>query len=55
MIGIYLDEGHSTFDSIKYTLERLNGTWGLLVMDTQDPKHLYVASNGANMYLGFSN
>jgi len=38
MIGIYLDKGLKFFEAVKKTLEeKINGTWGLVIMHKDYP------------------
>ncbi len=41
-------------ESVKKTLARLDGTWGLVIMDRFDDKSLIVAKNGSPLLVGFS-
>lgn len=52
LLGAYLDEGLAMREALQKTIERLRGTWGLAVMHTGEPTHLYVARNGSPIVIG---
>lgn len=53
-IGHYLDEGFSYHDAVKKTLEKIKGSWGLIIMAKEDPEKLVVCRNGSPIVIGFS-
>ncbi|KAL9653425.1 hypothetical protein ABK040_002061 [Willaertia magna] len=62
LIGLYLDqmlkEGSTQKDlleqAVMKTTERLEGTWGLVIMSTVEPDRLVVARNGSPLLVGVS-
>eukprot|EP01127_Copromyxa_protea_P000659 TRINITY_DN10565_c0_g1_i1.p1 TRINITY_DN10565_c0_g1~~TRINITY_DN10565_c0_g1_i1.p1 ORF type:complete len:655 (-),score=136.66 TRINITY_DN10565_c0_g1_i1:92-2056(-) len=52
MIGLYVKEGQTVLEATRATLEKLRGTWGLVVMDVTTPDQLIVAKNGSPMVIG---
>lgn len=52
LIGLHLDEGHTYIQSIEMTLEKLEGTWGLVIMSKDEPNTLTVACNGSPVNVG---
>lgn len=55
MIGIYLDKGLGFFDAVKTALEeRIEGTWGLVVMHVDHPTQLIACKNGSPLVVGMS-
>lgn len=51
-IGYWLDQGFTTIDSIKQTLQMLRGTWALAIIDQSNPSKLWVTRNGSPLLLG---
>lgn len=54
MIGVYLDEGHSLKLATRLALEKMNGTWGLVVISKDFPDQIIVARRGSPMLIGLS-
>lgn len=52
MIAAEATEGTSLEDAVRRTLRRVDGTYGLVVLDTQNPNELVVARNGSPIVLG---
>ena len=52
MIGLYLDEGHSLKLATRLALEKMNGTWGLAVINKNSPDQIIVARRGSPMLIG---
>ncbi len=52
MIAAEATEGVSLEDAVRRTLRRVDGTYGLVVLDTQNPNELVVARNGSPIVLG---
>jgi glutamine---fructose-6-phosphate transaminase (isomerizing) len=52
MIAAEAAEGISLEDAVRRTLRRVDGTYGLVVLDTQNPNELVVARNGSPIVLG---
>jgi glucosamine--fructose-6-phosphate aminotransferase (isomerizing) len=52
MIAAEATEGTPLEDAVRRTLRRVDGTYGLVVLDTQNPDELVVARNGSPIVLG---
>ena len=52
MIGKYLDKGIFICDAIKMTIEKLTGTWALIVIHKDYPNHMWITRNGSPLLLG---
>lgn len=52
MIGLFVRQGQNIFEAVKMTLEKLRGTWGLVILDRKNPESLIVAKNGSPMLIG---
>jgi glutamine---fructose-6-phosphate transaminase (isomerizing) len=54
MIGQYLQAGHSVRDSIQQTVDRLSGTWALVLLHKDYPNKIWITRNGSPLLLGMS-
>jgi len=54
LIGDYLDNGEQLLNAVKLTVERLDGTWGLVIMHKDFPENLICARKGSPLLIGFS-
>ena len=52
VIGVFLDEGHSLKMATRLALEKMNGTWGLVVISKDFPDQIIVARRGSPMLIG---
>lgn len=52
LIGFYLDNHHSMIESVKMTVNRLKGTWALLIVNREHPNKLWMTRNGSPLLLG---
>ena len=52
MIDAEATEGTSLQDAVRQTLRHVEGTYGLVVLDTKNPNELVVARNGSPIVLG---
>jgi glutamine---fructose-6-phosphate transaminase (isomerizing) len=52
MIAAEATDGTSLEDAVRRTLRRVEGTYGLVVLDTKNPNELVVARNGSPIVLG---
>jgi glucosamine--fructose-6-phosphate aminotransferase (isomerizing) len=52
MIAAEATEGASLQDAVRQTLRHVEGTYGLVVLDTKNPHELVVARNGSPIVLG---
>lgn len=46
LIGQYVKEGDSLLDAVNRTQDKLQGTWGLAILDRENPTQLIAAKNG---------
>jgi glucosamine--fructose-6-phosphate aminotransferase (isomerizing) len=59
LIAYYLNQELSKgvqltlMDAIKMTLNELEGTWALVIMDTTDPNSLYICKKGSPILIGY--
>lgn len=53
LISIYYDQVNDLQKAIDMTLNRLEGTWGLVIMCKNEPKKLYCARHGSPLLIGF--
>jgi len=54
LIGIYLDEGEHISCAIQLTLEKLRGTWALIVIHQDYPNTMWATRNGSPLLIGMS-
>src|ERR1700748_3802976 len=52
MIAAEATDGTSLEDAVRRTLRHVEGTYGLVVLDTQNPNELVVARNGSPIVIG---
>ena len=52
LIGKYLDLGISMENAVKNTIERLEGTWALVIIHKDFPNKLWVTRNGSPLLVG---
>jgi glucosamine--fructose-6-phosphate aminotransferase (isomerizing) len=52
LIGKYLEEGISMTTAIEKTVERLSGTWALVIIHKDFPKKIWITRNGSPLLLG---
>jgi glucosamine--fructose-6-phosphate aminotransferase (isomerizing) len=52
LIGKYLDEGNAIGTSIELSIEKLKGTWALVINHYQYPNKLWITRNGSPLLLG---
>jgi glutamine---fructose-6-phosphate transaminase (isomerizing) len=55
LIGEQLDKGHSTKDAVARALANCDGSWGLAVVNKNNPDEIVVACNGSPMVIGIAN
>ena len=51
-IGQFVHEGDSVLDAVQKTLGQLEGTWGLAILDCQQPNQIITAANGSPILIG---
>jgi glutamine---fructose-6-phosphate transaminase (isomerizing) len=52
LVGLYLDEGLSTKESLSRALARCDGSWGIAVINKNRPGEIVAACNGSPMVIG---
>lgn len=52
LIGSFMDEGLACVDALKKAQDKLEGTWGLVVVDKSLPDQLIAARNGSPLVIG---
>lgn len=52
LIGSYLDEGLSMTESIQNTVDKLRGTWAILIIQRSFPNKIWCIRNGSPLLLG---
>lgn len=53
LIGSYYQKGSTINESIEKTIQRLEGTWGLVIQCIDEPDKLYCARHGSPILIGF--
>ncbi|KAL6068250.1 glutamine--fructose-6-phosphate transaminase (isomerizing) [Balamuthia mandrillaris] len=52
LIGLYVSEGHSLLEAVNKTQDRLEGTWGLAIIDRDNPGQIIGAKKGSPLLVG---
>ncbi|KAL3798593.1 hypothetical protein ACHAWO_014002 [Cyclotella atomus] len=52
LIGHYHEKGDNVRDATEKAMKRCDGTWGLVVMCSDNPEELIVTSHGSPLYIG---
>jgi len=52
LVGLNLDEGMSTKEALSRALGMCDGTWGIAVINREEPDQIVVACNGSPMVIG---
>eukprot|EP01098_Paradermamoeba_levis_P003085 TRINITY_DN1440_c0_g2_i1.p1 TRINITY_DN1440_c0_g2~~TRINITY_DN1440_c0_g2_i1.p1 ORF type:complete len:566 (+),score=163.96 TRINITY_DN1440_c0_g2_i1:95-1699(+) len=52
LIGYHLQESNDLVGAVKQALSRLEGTWGIVVLDRKNPNELLAAKNGSPLLVG---
>jgi len=52
LVGLNLDQGMDTKEAVSHALSRCEGTWGLAVINKDQPDEIVVACNGSPMNIG---
>ena len=52
LVEYYSREGNTTYDSLNYTIQRLQGTYGIILIDLKTPDHLFCVRNGSPLLVG---
>jgi len=53
-IGYYYSKNNTVKESIEKTINRLEGTWGLVIQCSDEPDKLFCARHGSPLLIGFS-
>ena len=53
LIGFYYNEGKNVEDAINMALNRLEGTWGLVILCSDTPNKMYCARHGSPLLIGY--
>jgi glucosamine--fructose-6-phosphate aminotransferase (isomerizing) len=51
-IGKYLDEGNNMTEAIEKTIQKLSGTWALVIVNKDFPNKIWITRNGSPLLLG---
>ena len=54
LLSYHFEHLHNTFESIKKTIEELEGTYGIIIIDTQEANTLYCVRNGSPLLIGYN-
>lgn len=52
LIGYYLDNNYSMTDAIEQTINKLKGTWALVIIHREHPNKIWITRNGSPLLLG---
>eukprot|EP01087_Luapelamoeba_hula_P023612 TRINITY_DN870_c1_g1_i1.p1 TRINITY_DN870_c1_g1~~TRINITY_DN870_c1_g1_i1.p1 ORF type:complete len:656 (+),score=106.09 TRINITY_DN870_c1_g1_i1:108-2075(+) len=52
LIGQFVKEGENLREAVNHTLDRLQGTWGIAVVDRENPDQIIAAKNGSPILIG---
>lgn len=52
MVGSYVEEGVELLEAVRKTVARLEGTWGLCIIDKNNPDRIIAARNGSPLVVG---
>lgn len=52
LIGLYVREGMETVEAVKKAEKQLQGTWGLVILDKEQPDQIIAAKNGSPILVG---
>jgi len=52
LIGKYLDDGYEMHKAIENTIEKLTGTWALVIINCEYPNKIWMTRNGSPLLLG---
>jgi len=55
LIGRYLDENATMNEAIQKTVQRLSGTWALVIIHQEFPNKMWITRNGSPLLLGIEN
>jgi glucosamine--fructose-6-phosphate aminotransferase (isomerizing) len=54
LISYYFKETNKTFEAIKKTINDLQGTYGIIVINKDEPNNLYAVRNGSPLLIGYT-
>ena len=52
LVGKYLDKGMDTKDALSHALANCDGSWGIALVNKNNPREILVACNGSPMVIG---
>ena len=52
MIGLYMDKNYTFESALSYTLQKLEGTWGLAILHVGHPNQIIAVRHGSPLVLG---
>lgn len=52
LLGVYVNQGMSLLEAVKKTQDRLEGTWGLAILDKEHPDQILAVKNGSPLLVG---
>jgi glucosamine--fructose-6-phosphate aminotransferase (isomerizing) len=55
LISYHFNQCNNTFEAVKKTIERLEGTYGIIVMNSEEEDKLYAVRNGSPLLIGYNN
>ena len=55
LIEYYYKESNNTYEAIYKTINELNGTYGLIILNLEEPNNVYAVRNGSPLLLGKNN
>ena len=54
LLSYYYEETKNTLDSIRLTIQRIKGTYGLVIINCDEPNNLYCVKNGSPLLVGLN-
>ena len=54
LISYYYKETNKTFEAIKKTINELQGTYGIIVINKDEPNNIYAVRNGSPLLIGYN-
>ena len=54
LISYYFNNLNNTFHAIKKTIEKLEGTYGIIILNNSEPDNIYAVRNGSPLLIGYN-
>ena len=54
LIGYHMDQGCEWLEAVKQSLEEIDGTWGLVIINVAEPHSIICCRKGSPLLIGFS-